>query len=180
MGALPTHTVGPLPTHTEGRPGGWGVGGGRVAPPRHCWQHPSTVRLPCQPSAGGAFGTHTAYTTHTTHTTHNTQHSQTTHITTKIFHFDVSWAAEKKSLPKIPPRPYKTKKFKRPRSKSNGARNYTLARKHLRSAHRTPSISPSWDTPRFSALRWNFCASAVRSCPCGLPCLRAAATASFS
>ena len=39
------------------------------------------------------------------------------------------WAAEQISLPKNPPRPYKTIKFKRLRFKSNGATTYTLARK---------------------------------------------------
>ena len=54
---------------------------------------------------------------------------------------------------KKPPRPYNTIKSKRLRFKSNGATNYTLARKQPRSAHRTPSISIPRRMQRRSAHR---------------------------
>ena len=110
----------------------------------------------------------TAHTTHTTHITH----------ITKIVHFVVPWAAEKNSPPKNTASSLQKQKFKRPRFKLNGATNYIHTNTRQHTPH-TLYFYPSSDTPRSSVLRWNFGASAVRSCPCGLPCLRAAATASF-
>ena len=83
VGVLSTHTVGPLPTHTEGRPGEGGAKGGAPRPPPTLLvasKHRSAA-LPTQ--RWGAFRTQTAQTTHTTHIT-------------KMVHFVVPWAAEKK------------------------------------------------------------------------------------
>ena len=42
--------VGHFATHNDDGSEGGGWEGGRVAPFRHCYVHPSTVRLPCQPN----------------------------------------------------------------------------------------------------------------------------------
>ena len=87
----------------------------------------------------------------------------------------------KKKTPKNTASSLQNHKIQTTAFKSNGATNYTLARKQPRSAHRTPSIS----IPRRIHRAPRRCAGtfAPQCCsilPCGLPCLRAAATASFS
>ena len=64
---------------------------------------------------------------------------------------------------------YETIKFKRPRFKLQIKRRYELHPGTQTASRRTPHtlyFYPSSDTPHSSALRWNVCASAVRSCPC--------------
>ena len=74
-------------------------------------------------------------------------------------------------LPKIPPRRYKTIKFKRPPSKLQIKRRYELhplgTQTTSQRTQHTLYFYPSSDAPRSSALRWNVCASAVCFCPCG-------------
>ena len=104
---------------------------------------------------------------------HNTHHNHFTSLCPGL--------RTKNPFPKVPPRPYRTIKFIRPRFKSTALRTtpwhannlaaHTAHPLFLSTSQRTPHtlyFYSSSDTPRSSALRWNFCASAVRSCTCGL------------
>ena len=93
----------------------------------------------------------------------------------------VPWAAEKISLHKKPASSLQNHKIQGQTAALQIKRRYELHPDTQTPSQRTPHtlyFYPSSDTPRSPALSWNVCASAVRSCPCGLPCLRAALTAS--
>ena len=112
-------------------PGG-GFGGGRVAPPRHCYLYPSTVRLPCQPSAGGAIWD--------THTNTNTLYTASSSIQAPF-----GWPANAALVVHF------------------GTHTRTPTHSTLLVvAYKHPSAG--LPTQRWWCMRWNVCASAVRSC----------------